>query len=265
MTQEHSDPYKSPGPFSITHASGRHSCWLLMIFVCPHPTPTSAVAATESCFMAHPEGAGASLPCPLPEQPQCRGPRPLPPKPGRPCGESAELGRRVRALAGRASAPGCSKGRLPGGWPLLLQEPTASATAPPVVSSAAGRLMGRGQAHLESSSLQELVNTGLSVFTMHVMADTTPAASSFFTRARTKLGLSWGMRQLSRGTSADQAGERGTLLKTHVDGHDNKGKEEFPGGPVVKKPTADAGDTGSIPGLGRSHMLQETKPVCHKY
>ena len=87
--------------------------------------------------------------------------------------------------------------------------------------------MGRGQAHLESSSLQELVSTGLSVFTMHVMADTTPAASSFFTRARTKLGLSWGMRQLSRGTSADQAGERGTLLKTHVDGHDNKGKEEF--------------------------------------
>lgn len=47
------------------------------------------------------------------------------------------------------------------------------------------------QAHLESSSRQELVSTGLSVFTMHVMADTTPAASSFFTRARTKPGLSW--------------------------------------------------------------------------
>ena len=29
---------------------------------------------------------------------------------------------------------------------------------------------------------------------------------------------------------------------------------DFPGGPVVKNPPANAGDTGSIPGLGRSHM-----------
>ena len=28
----------------------------------------------------------------------------------------------------------------------------------------------------------------------------------------------------------------------------------FPGGAVVKNPPADAGDTGSSPGLGRSHM-----------
>lgn len=54
-------------------------------------------------------------------------------------------------------------------------------------------------ADLESSSLQECVSTGLSVFTIHVMADTTPAASSFFTRARTKLGLSYERRQLRRG------------------------------------------------------------------
>lgn len=60
-----------------------------------------------------------------------------------------------------------------------------------------------GQPHLESSSRQELVSTGLSVFTMHAKADTTPAASSFFTRARTKLGLSWGRRWLSRGAPAD--------------------------------------------------------------
>lgn len=46
------------------------------------------------------------------------------------------------------------------------------------------------QPHLDSSSRQELVSSGLSVFTMHVKADTTPAASSFFTRVRTKLGLS---------------------------------------------------------------------------
>ena len=31
---------------------------------------------------------------------------------------------------------------------------------------------------------------------------------------------------------------------------------DFPGGAVVKNPPANAGDTGSSPGLGRSHMLQ---------
>ena len=30
--------------------------------------------------------------------------------------------------------------------------------------------------------------------------------------------------------------------------------EGFPGGTVVKNPSANAGDTGSSPGLGRSHM-----------
>ena len=30
----------------------------------------------------------------------------------------------------------------------------------------------------------------------------------------------------------------------------------FPGGSVVKNPPANAGDTGLIPGLGRSHMPQ---------
>ena len=35
-----------------------------------------------------------------------------------------------------------------------------------------------------------------------------------------------------------------------------KRKEDFPGGPVVKDPPASAGDTGSIPGLGRFHMPQ---------
>jgi len=28
----------------------------------------------------------------------------------------------------------------------------------------------------------------------------------------------------------------------------------FPGGSVVKNPPANAGDTGSVPGQGRSHM-----------
>ena len=30
--------------------------------------------------------------------------------------------------------------------------------------------------------------------------------------------------------------------------------EDFPGGAVVKNPPANAGDTGSRPSLGRSHM-----------
>ena len=33
----------------------------------------------------------------------------------------------------------------------------------------------------------------------------------------------------------------------------------FPGGTVVKNPPASAGDTGSSPGLGRSHMLQSNE------
>ena len=33
-------------------------------------------------------------------------------------------------------------------------------------------------------------------------------------------------------------------------------QEDFPGGPVVKNPPADTGDTGLIPDLGRSHMLR---------
>lgn len=70
-------------------------------------------------------------------------------------------------------------------------------------TEAPGLLAAPRWAHLESSSRQELVSTGLSVLTMHVMADTTPAASSFFTRARTKPGLSWVAKQLiSRRASA---------------------------------------------------------------
>ena len=36
----------------------------------------------------------------------------------------------------------------------------------------------------------------------------------------------------------------------------NKNVKDFPGGAVVKNPPANAGDTGLIPGLGRSHMPQ---------
>ena len=30
---------------------------------------------------------------------------------------------------------------------------------------------------------------------------------------------------------------------------------DFPGGPVIKNPPANSRDTGSIPGMGRSHMF----------
>ena len=33
-------------------------------------------------------------------------------------------------------------------------------------------------------------------------------------------------------------------------------KRDFPGGAVVKNPSANAGDAGLSPGLGRSHMPQ---------
>ena len=33
----------------------------------------------------------------------------------------------------------------------------------------------------------------------------------------------------------------------------------FPGGPVVRNPAVSTGDTGSIPGLGGSHMLLDNE------
>ena len=54
------------------------------------------------------------------------------------------------------------------------------------------------------------------------------------------------------------------LINAHFDGKKNKGPEGkkitkelqmgFPGGTVVENLPANAGDTGSSPGLGRSHM-----------
>ncbi|XP_055267856.1 uncharacterized protein LOC129546676 [Moschus berezovskii] len=39
----------------------------------------------------------------------------------------------------------------------------------------------------------------------------------------------------------------------------------FPGGSVVKNPSENAGDTDSIPGPGRSHMPQSSKPLYRDY
>ena len=38
---------------------------------------------------------------------------------------------------------------------------------------------------------------------------------------------------------------------------------DLPGGPLVKSLPANAEDTGSVPGLGRSHTPLASKPVCH--
>ena len=46
-----------------------------------------------------------------------------------------------------------------------------------------------------------------------------------------------------------------TKTEKYVTNHEDKGRFwDFPGGTVVKNPPANAGDTGSSPGPGRSHM-----------
>ena len=57
----------------------------------------------------------------------------------------------------------------------------------------------------------------------------------------------------------ENAADRGSRQVTQPMGprrvrHDwaHKTSQDFPGGSVVKNPPADAGDTGSIPGVGRS-------------
>ena len=42
------------------------------------------------------------------------------------------------------------------------------------------------------------------------------------------------------------------FLDVFLKGH----SQDFPGGPAVKNPAAGTGDTGSIPGPGRSHVLR---------
>ena len=50
------------------------------------------------------------------------------------------------------------------------------------------------------------------------------------------------------------------ILYTHTHTHTHMG---FPGGSVVKNPPANAGDVGSIPGLGRSHGEGNGHPLQH--
>ena len=49
----------------------------------------------------------------------------------------------------------------------------------------------------------------------------------------------------------------GAILDTgDLIGEQESSMEDFPGGPVVKNLPANVGDTGSIPGLGKSHQLR---------
>ena len=50
----------------------------------------------------------------------------------------------------------------------------------------------------------------------------------------------------------DKAGDQTRRLTSNSE----SSRKDFPGGSMVKNPPSDAGDTGSIPDPGRSHMLQ---------
>ena len=53
-------------------------------------------------------------------------------------------------------------------------------------------------------------------------------------------------------------------LNSGHEGHTQKHTErDFPGGPVLKNPPCNAGDTGSIPGQGTKipHVVEQLKPV----
>ena len=52
------------------------------------------------------------------------------------------------------------------------------------------------------------------------------------------------------------------LIESDVLNWDKKRKVDFPGGPVVKNLPANAGDMGSIPGLGRFHMPRGQLNLC---
>ena len=58
------------------------------------------------------------------------------------------------------------------------------------------------------------------------------------------------------GTMGPEA-ERGTLLGNAYRSREGGNRRGSPGGPVVKNPPANAGDTGSIPALGRSHVPRD--------
>ena len=68
-------------------------------------------------------------------------------------------------------------------------------------------------------------------------------------------------REQNSGSTLNGHKQVTVTVKCHVDIKTVKKDDEretSPGGPVVKNPPANAGDTGSIPGPGRSHMSQSS-------
>ena len=71
--------------------------------------------------------------------------------------------------------------------------------------------------------------------------------------------------QVSLKTKNETAIRSSDSTPGHVSGENSNSKRymDFPGGPAVRNLPASAGDTGSIPGLGR--LREAIKPVCHNY
>ena len=58
------------------------------------------------------------------------------------------------------------------------------------------------------------------------------------------------------------SGKKTIVSRIHICFFKKKQAWDFPGGTVVKNPPANAGDTGSSPGPGRSHMPQLRSLSC---
>ena len=70
------------------------------------------------------------------------------------------------------------------------------------------------------------------------------------------LGLTGLISLLSQGTLKSLQINTSVTWRIH---NSLKDCGDFPGGPVVKNPPANAGDTDSIPGLGHFHMQQSNR------
>ena len=57
----------------------------------------------------------------------------------------------------------------------------------------------------------------------------------------------------------DYPGEPNVITRVLI-----RGRQGFPGGPAVENLPANAGDTGSSPGLGRSHMPRSSWAPLHE-
>ena len=67
----------------------------------------------------------------------------------------------------------------------------------------------------------------------------------------------WGYREMPYPVSTQRRRPNAAKKKERKkERRKEKKKKGFPGGALVKNPPANAGDTGSSPGLGRSHMLR---------